>query len=73
MTKKRELLTAIANIKKYILTTPEGEPFSSSALRSFASTENIRQILNRLVKSEDMRNILDNNTIADQLMMTFLK
>lgn len=43
-------MTASSNIKEYIAHIPEGQLFSSSALRQFASTDNIRQILNRLAK-----------------------
>jgi len=50
-------MTASANIKAYISSLPEGEPFSSNALRNFASTENIRQILNRLVKSGEIKRV----------------
>jgi len=41
-------MSAIARVKEYIVNTPDGQAFSSSALRCFASTENIRQILNHL-------------------------
>ena len=50
-------MTASANIKAYIFNLPEGEPFSSNALRNFTSTENIRQILNRLVKSGEIKRV----------------
>ena len=50
-------MTAIANIREYILKKPEGEPFASSELRQFASTDNIRQILNRLVKSNEIKKV----------------
>ncbi len=51
------MMTAIAKIKAYIAQLPEGEPFSSHALRQFASTENIRQILNRLVKTGEIKRV----------------
>jgi hypothetical protein len=50
-------MTAIANIRTYLASLPVGEAFSSNALRQFASTENIRQILNRLVKSGEIRRV----------------
>jgi len=50
-------MSAIAEIKKFIVSIPEGEPFSASSLRSFACTDNIRQILNRLVKSGEIKRI----------------
>ena len=50
-------MTAIANIKACIASFPDGESFASHALRQFASTENIRQILNRLVKSGEIKRV----------------
>src|SRR3990167_9706317 len=50
-------MTASANIKAYISNLPAGDPFSSNALRHFTSTENIRQILNRLVKSGEIKRV----------------
>lgn len=50
-------MTAIADIKAYISSLPEGEPFSLNALRNFARTENIRQILNRLVKAGEIKRV----------------
>lgn len=50
-------MTAIASIREYIANLPEGQPFASSELRQFASTENIRQILNRLVKSNEIKKV----------------
>ncbi|OGT52230.1 MAG: hypothetical protein A3F17_07115 [Gammaproteobacteria bacterium RIFCSPHIGHO2_12_FULL_41_15] len=49
--------SAASQIKKYIDSLPEGETFPSSALRSFATTENIRQILNRLVKRGEVKRV----------------
>jgi Family of unknown function (DUF6088) len=57
VTNEELIMTASADIKAYILNLPEGESFSSNALRSFASTENIRQILNRLVKSGEIKRV----------------
>lgn len=57
MTNEELIMTASATIKAHILSLPEGKPFSSNALRSFASTENIRQILNRLVKSGEIKRV----------------
>lgn len=50
-------ISAINQIKEYISGLPEGEPFTSNSLRNYASTENIRQILNRLVKSGDLKRV----------------
>lgn len=44
-------MRAVESIRQYISNLPEGIPFATSALRSLASTDNIRQILTRLVKS----------------------
>lgn len=48
---------AVASIKQYISTLPEGVPFAASALRTFASTDNIRQIMTRLVKSGEITRV----------------
>lgn len=49
-------MTAMSQVKEYLATLPEEQPFPSNALRRIASTDNIRQILNRLVKvGEPMR------------------
>src|SRR3990167_3653536 len=50
-------MTAAGYIKKYISELPEGKTFSSSALRLFATTENIRQILNRLIKAGEIKRV----------------
>src|SRR3990167_9282460 len=50
-------MTAAGYIKKYINELQEGKTFSSSALRLFATTENIRQILNRLVKAGEIKRV----------------
>lgn len=50
-------MTAIANIREYIANLSEGQTFSSIELRPFASTDNIRQILNRLVKSNEIKKV----------------
>lgn len=50
-------MTAITHIKKYLTTIPEGQAFPSSALRPFATTDNIRQILNRLVKTGEVKRV----------------
>lgn len=54
---EKKIMTAIAHIREYIANLPEGQPFASSELRQFASTENIRQILNRLVKSNEIKRV----------------
>lgn len=50
-------MTAVAQIKQFLSSIPYGQPFSSSSLRPFAATENIRQILNRLVKSGELKKV----------------
>ena len=50
-------MTASAQVRNYITNIPEGQPFPSTALRPFASTENIRQILNRLVKTGELSRV----------------
>jgi hypothetical protein len=50
-------MTAIAHVKKYLAKIPEGQPFPAGALRHFAATENIRQILNRLVKAGELKRV----------------
>ncbi len=50
-------MTATAQIKEFITNIPMGKPFPSSALRHFAATENIRQILNRLVKKGELTRV----------------
>jgi hypothetical protein len=49
-------MTVIAHVKEYS-NIPEGQPFPSSALRHLAATENIRQIVNRLVKAGDLKRV----------------
>jgi hypothetical protein len=48
---------SVDKIRQYILDLPEGTPFSASALRSFASTDNVRQIITRLVKSGEINRV----------------
>jgi hypothetical protein len=50
-------MIAAARIKEHILKIPQGQPFSSRSLRSFATTENIRQVLNRLVKAGELKRV----------------
>lgn len=50
-------MTAMAQIKNYLAALPEGQAFSASTLRSFATTENIRQILNRLTKAGELKRV----------------
>lgn len=54
---KDEKMTATKDIKDYIEKIPEGESFSSHALRPFATTETIRQILSRLVKKGQLKRV----------------
>jgi hypothetical protein len=50
-------MTAISNVKKHLAEIPAGQPFPSTALRRFAATENIRQIMTRLVKSGELKRV----------------
>lgn len=50
-------MTAMTQIKNYLATLPEGQAFSASSLRSFTTTENIRQILNRLTKAGELKRV----------------
>jgi hypothetical protein len=50
-------MTAIARIKEYLSHTPTGKPFPASALRQFGTTENIRQILSRLIKAGVLKRV----------------
>lgn len=50
-------MTASSIIKKYIDELPEGKTFSASELRSFSTTENIRQFLNRQVKAGKIKRV----------------
>lgn len=50
-------MTAIGHIKAYLAGIPEGQSFPSTSLRNFAATENIRQILNRMAKSGQLKRV----------------
>lgn len=50
-------MTASSQIKEYLSNIPEGQPFLSSAFRHLTTTENIRQVLNRLVKSGELKRV----------------
>ena len=50
-------MTASSMIKKYIDELPEGKSFPASSLRIFATTENIRQYLNRQVKAGNIKRV----------------
>jgi hypothetical protein len=50
-------MTAIHKVKEYISNLPEGKPFAANVLRGFASTENIRQILSRLVQAGELQRV----------------
>lgn len=54
---RKKIMHAVDKIRQYITDLPEGTPFSASALRSFASTDNIRQIITRLVKSGEINRV----------------
>lgn len=49
-----KVMKATTLIKDYLKLIPEGEPFTTGALRHLASADNLRQILNRLVKSGEI-------------------
>jgi len=51
------MATAVDKIKKHIATIPAGQAFAASILRRFAATENIRQILSRLVKDGKIKRV----------------
>jgi len=50
-------MTAIGRIKAYLAHIPEGQSFPSTALRPLAATDNIRQILKRLVKTGQIKRV----------------
>src|ERR1700685_725130 len=50
-------MTAITHVKQYLSHIPAGKPFPANALRQFGSTENIRQILSRLVKAGELKRL----------------
>lgn len=50
-------MKAINAIRRHIQNIPTGEPFSAASLRNMASTDNVRQILNRMVKNSEIRRI----------------
>lgn len=50
-------MTAIAHIKEHLSHVPAGKSFPASALRQFGTTENIRQILSRLVKAGKLKRL----------------
>lgn len=50
-------MRAVESIKQYISSLPEGTPFAANTLREFASTDNIRQIMTRLVKSGEINRV----------------
>ena len=50
-------MTAVDKIRRHLAKLPEGEPFSSRSLWHLTSTENVRQILNRLVKAGEIKRV----------------
>jgi hypothetical protein len=48
-------MNAVKCIKQYLAKIPEGQPFPSRDLRQFATTENVRKILSRMVKAGELR------------------
>ncbi len=47
----------MTKVREYLEQLPVGEPISTSSLRRLASTDNIRQILSRLVKAGDLQRV----------------
>ena len=47
----------ITQVKEYLSKIPEGQAIATNDFRSFATTENIRQILGRLAKSGELRRV----------------
>ena len=50
-------MKAIEKIKEHLKKIPEGETFTTSSLRHLASVDNVRQILNRLIKNCEIKRI----------------
>lgn len=50
-------MKAINEIKKYIQSLEEGESFTAKSLRDFATSDNIRQILARMVLSGEIQRV----------------
>ena len=50
-------MKAIDKIKEHLKEIPEGETFTTSSLRHLASVDNVRQILNRLIKNGEIKRI----------------
>lgn len=50
-------MTVVSLIKKQVLKYPRGKPFLASAFRTFASDDNIRQVMNRMVQSGEVERI----------------
>jgi hypothetical protein len=51
------VMKAIDKIKEHLKEIPEGESFTTSSLRHLASVDNVRQILNRLIKNGEIKRI----------------
>lgn len=50
-------MSAVNQVREYIKSMPPGQPFLSNELRALATTENIRQILNRLLKAGELTRV----------------
>ena len=48
-------MSVAEHIKQYLANIPAGEPFLSKELRQFGTTENVRKILNRMVKAGELK------------------
>jgi hypothetical protein len=54
---KRFYMSAVFKIREYIEQLPVGEAFSANVLREYCSAENTHQILNQLVKAEELQRV----------------
>lgn len=50
-------MKAIDKIREHLKKIPEGETFTTASLRHLASIDNVRQILNRLIKAGEIKRI----------------
>ncbi len=50
-------MSAVKTLKQHIQKLSSGEPFSATSLRNLASADNIRQVLNRMVKNGDITRV----------------
>lgn len=50
-------MKAVDKIKEHLKEIPEGETFTTGSLRHLASVDNVRQILNRLIKNGEIKRV----------------